>query len=156
VTGIFTTAILYLGNRFWHSRVRPFLEGTRYTGVDISGAWEGDGSGEDHTGKWSNKLNLHLTQSAANLTGTFNLNVDATINPFELDFKVSGRIWEGYVVLNFTPSDRRITSFATALLKIGGGVVALVGIFAFRNVHLEQVTSENVSLTRKSPLTKPQ
>jgi hypothetical protein len=93
---------------------------------------------------------MNLTQSALILGGTFNLKYSGPDNEFEIDFVVNGKIWEGYVILNLTPARRQLTSYATCLLKIGGGGVSLDGQISFRNVLEERVTSEDIRMIRKS------
>jgi hypothetical protein len=67
---------------------------------------------------------------------------------FAIDFNVSGYIWEDYVTLNFTPKDRRITSYATALLKIHDNGLTLVGTRLFRDVIQETVSQTSMFLLR--------
>ena len=146
VTGILTTVVLFIVKVLWDSKLHPFLRELRYGGVKIDGRWEGNG--EDPEGSWHTDLLLILEQSAFDLVGTFNLKHKGAKNEYELLFNVKGRIWEGYVVLNFTPIDRRVTSFATAMLKIDGGGVGLLGQIVYRDVFKESVTAEPVSLGR--------
>jgi len=148
VTGVVTTAILFLAKSTWDAKLKPFLQELRYSGVKVDGKWEGYGSDEE--GSWRTEMFLFLTQSALYLAGTFVLKHRNPINQFEIHFKVSGHIWEGYLVLNFTPIDRRITSYATAMLKVSGGGVGLAGQLAYRDVNKEHVTAEPVSLGRSA------
>lgn len=147
VTGIVTAAILFLCKALWDSKFHPFLRELRYGGVRIDGKWLGEGTDPD--GDWNTELLLILNQSAFDLSGSFNLKHKSSKNSYELFFDVKGRIWEGYVVLNLTPVDRRITSFATAMFKIDGGGAGLVGQMVYRNVFAESVTAESVMLNRE-------
>ena len=69
---------------------------------------------------------------------------------FTLDFDVTGYLWEGYLTLNFLPKDKRVTSYATALLKLHGGGASLVGQMCFRNVEEEKVTAIELGLGRET------
>lgn len=40
LTGILTTAILYLISRMFIDLVMPWYRSIRYTGIDVSGVWE--------------------------------------------------------------------------------------------------------------------
>ena len=60
----------------------------------------------------------------------------------------AGYIWEGYVTLNFTPKDKRITSYATALVKLHDGGISLVGTWLFRDVAKEGVNQVPLCLFR--------
>lgn len=146
VTGILTTVVLFLAKVLWDTKLRPFLQELRYSGVKIEGKWAGQFV-DDHGGIRTNFV-LFLTQSALQLGGTSVLKHDSPDNNYEIHFNVVGRIWEGYVVVNFAPIDRRVTSYATAMLKITGGGVNLVGQIAFRDVFQEQVTAEPLHLGR--------
>ena len=146
VTGILTAAILFLAKSIWDSKLKPFLQEIRYNGVKVDGKWVGYGAAQD--GSWRTEITLFLTQSALRLGGTFVFKHDRPDGIAELHFKVSGEIWEGYLILNFTPIDRRVTSYATAMLKISGGGVGLVGQLSYRDVNNELVTSEPVTLGR--------
>ncbi len=148
ITGIFTTAFLFVVKTLWDTKLRPLLEELRYAGVEIDGKWEGHGKGAAEGGEWSTDILLFLTQSARKLGGTYVLKHQSPNNSFEIHFKVEGFVWEGYAILNFLPIDRRITSTGTALLKIAGGGVNLDGQISYRNVNTEQVSSERMGLFR--------
>lgn len=151
VTGILTTVILFFARAVWDHKLRPFLEEIRYAGVKVDGKWSGSAKGTDAGGgEWSTELVLFLTQQALTMGGTLSLKHQSPDNSFELHFKVRGYLWEGYVILNFTPVDRRVTSYATTLLKIGGGGLNLNGQFVFRNVNEETVSAEPVFLVRSA------
>lgn len=147
-TGILTTAILFGLKWLWDQRLHPFLREMRYSGVMIAGLWEGHV--EDQKENSSAEMRLFLKQSARDLSGTFNIRHTSPTNNYEILHDVIGHIWEGYVVLNFTPTDRRITSYSTALLKIDGGGVGLTGKLAFRDVFQEGVLAEDLQLSRSN------
>ena len=146
ITGIITSTVLFLIKSIWDSKIKPALREIRYQGVDISGTWEG--KAEDTTNNVSTQVSLYLTQSAQNLGGTFLLRHKSPSHDFEINFKVTGYIWEGYATLNLTPINRQITSYATSLLKIAGGGVSLDGQMCFRNVNEERVSAESLVLHR--------
>lgn len=146
VTGIVTAGLLFLLKAIWDAKLRPFLNELRYQGVDIAGKWVGRGADEKTSA--SSEFTLFLTQSAQSLAGTYRLKHQSPTNSFDLNFNVVGRIWEGYIILNLTPIDRRVTSYATSLLKIAGGGVTLEGQICFRNVNEERVVTEPLILAR--------
>jgi len=148
ITGILTTGLLFIAKTLWDTKLKPMLEELRYKGVKVDGKWGSRNADEEK--KTSSEITLFLEQSAYLLTGVCNVRVSSPQNSFDLSYRVQGKIWEGYVVLSFTPIDRRITSIATALFKIGGGGVNLVGQYAFRNVNDENVSSVPLTLTRDS------
>lgn len=145
VTGILTAFLLYLLKKFWDNYLHPWLRELRYSGVDVSGQWQGIENDEDGT---SFEIALVLKQSAHDVSGTARIEFVGSSHSFDLAFNVTGQIWEGYITLNFKPVDKRVTSYATALLKIAGGGVALNGQAAYRNVNDERVDSFALELKR--------
>lgn len=151
VTGILTTVLIFLARNFWTTKIVPFLEKTRYQGVMLAGQWYGtsENTDEEQGEIFWNEATLFLDQNAHDLSGLFIFKFKNSEKDFVLDFNVRGYIWEGYVTLNFTPKDRRVTSYATALLKLHSGGCMLVGGWLFRNVNEEYVAHTALSLGRE-------
>lgn len=156
VTGILTTAILFAIKVFWSAKVTPFLASIRYQGVKISGQWSGFAEitekdieeGKQKGPPLRSEHSLFINQNAHNLTGSFLFKFKNPDKEFSIDFNVVGYIWEGYVTLNFTPKDKRITSSATTLLKLHDGGETLIGTWLFRDVIQELVTQTPLFLVR--------
>jgi hypothetical protein len=150
VTGILTTVILFLIKILWTAKVVPFLVATRYQGVKVDGQWAGSGKSEDpdQGGIFETEFSLFLSQSAHQLGGSFLFKFKSPDKEFNLDFDVSGYMWEGYLTLNFTPKDKRITSYATTLLKLHDGGQSLIGTWLFRDVINEFVNQVPIVLVR--------
>ncbi len=150
VTGILTTVFLYVIKVVWDSKVVPFLITSRYQGVKIDGQWSGSGENNDpDQGEvFKSECSLFLIQNAHSLSGSFLFKFQNNAKEFSLDFEVSGYMWEGYVTLNFTPKDKRITSYATALLKLHDGGHTLIGTWLFRDVIQEFVNQVPLLLVR--------
>ena len=144
LAGIVTTWIILGGKLFWQSKVNPYLRAIRYQGVKVDGSWVGKSKDEEH----EQESRLFLLQSAHQLAGSFVFTFKNDEKDFTLDFDVTGYLWEGYMTLNFLPKDKRITSYATALLKLHGGGGSLVGQMCFRNVEEEKVTAIAIGLGR--------
>ncbi|PKG57264.1 hypothetical protein [Shewanella sp. GutDb-MelDb] len=150
ITGICTTAVLFLIKSLWVTKVIPFMEATKYQGVNIAGQWSGFGKNDnpDNGDVFETEFNLFLAQSAHHLTGSFLFKFKNPEKDVNLDFDVSGYMWEGYVTLNFTPKDKRVTSYATTLLKLHDGGHSLVGTWLFRDVAREFVNQVPLTLVR--------
>lgn len=144
IAGILTTWIMLSVKFMWQQKVTPYLRSVRYQGVRVDGPWLGKSKDETH----ESETRLFLTQSAHQLGGSFVFSFTDESKAFTLDFDVTGYMWEGYLTLNFLPKDKRITSYATALLKLHGGGTHLVGKFCFRNVEEENVTAIEMSVVR--------
>ncbi|WP_157653454.1 hypothetical protein [Burkholderia ubonensis] len=135
VTGILTTVILFSVRALWTGTLYPMIEALRYSGLKVDGAWEGghvDASSRSES-------RLTLKQKAHRLNGAFTFKYLGPDKEFTLDFDVQGVIWEGFITLNFSPSDRRITSCATTLVKVKGGGSVMGGGFLFRNAETDDV-----------------
>ncbi|WP_235039668.1 hypothetical protein [Vreelandella profundi] len=150
VTGICTTVVLYLIKVAWTAKVVPFLVATRYQGVKIDGQWVGSGKNEDPEkgDVFETEFSLFLSQNAHQLSGSFLFKFKNPQKDFNLDFDVGGYMWEGYVTLNFTPKDKRVTSYATALVKLHDGGHTLIGTWLFRDVISEFVNQVPLILVR--------
>lgn len=152
VTGILTTAILFVVKAFWTSKVIPFLAKTRYQGVNVAGQWSGSGKNEDPEkgDVFETEFSMFLEQTAHDLTGSFLFKFKNPNKDFSIDFDVKGYMWEGYLTINFVPKDKRITSYATALMKLHDGGISLVGTWLFRDVEKEFVNQCPLILFRNT------
>ena len=155
VTGILTTALLYAAKIFLSAKVTPFLKRIQYQGVQIDGVWTGTSevtSEQVAAGElgppFRSESSLFLEQNAHDLNGTFHFKFKSDVKDFTLEFIVTGYMWEGYVTLNFTPKDRRVTSYATGLLKLHDGGTTLIGTWLFRDVVKEIVSQTPLILAR--------
>ena len=150
VIGILTTASLYLIKVIWTAKVVPFLSATRYSGVKIDGQWSGnDRNDNSENGDiYESESSLFLEQNAHSLSGAYMFKFKSENKEFSLNFDVNGYMWEGYITLNFTPKDKRITSYATTLLKLHDGGSSLIGTWLFRDVINESVNQVPLKLIR--------
>ena len=144
VTGVLTTWVIIVAKTFWESKVTPYIQATRYQGVKVDGPWIGKTKDEEH----ESESRLYLTQSAHELAGSFVFSFKNNEKEFTIDFNVKGYMWEGYITLNFIPKDKRVTSYATALVKLHGGGALLVGQMCFRNIEEELVTAIPMAVSR--------
>jgi predicted small secreted protein len=144
IAGILTTWIIIAAKYFWQRKVTPYLKAVRYQGVVVDGSWIGKSKDEHH----EQESRIFLEQHAHQLNGTFIFSFKNNEKDFVLDFQVTGYMWEGYLTLNFIPKDKRVTSYATALLKLHGGGTHLVGQMCFRNVDEEKVTAIPMAVGR--------
>ncbi|MFM1711896.1 hypothetical protein [Aeromonas salmonicida] len=151
ITGIITTAFLFLIKSIWSTKIVPFLASTRYQGVLIGGQWASEDRNDapENGDIFEIEANLFLNQNAHHLDGSLLFKYKSTNKSFSLDFSVSGYMWEGYVTLNFSPKDKRITSYGTTLLKLHDGGSTLVGTWLFRDVISEKVSHVPITLIRE-------
>ena len=156
ITGIFTTVIIFSIKTLWVTKVTPYLASVRYQGVEINGQWSGvseitekDIEEKKYEGPpYKSEHTLYLNQNAHDISGSLLFKFSNPEKEFAIDFNVKGYMWEGYVTLNFTPKDKRVTSYATALLKLHDGGSTLVGSWLFRDVMQEKVLQSSIFLVR--------
>ena len=148
-SGVLTALILLAIKSFWHSKVSPFLRALRYSGVQISGVWLGNTVESIEENTVTSNTKLSIEQKAHDLFGTCTYEYNDDNRQFILNFDVKGYLWEGYITLNFIPKDKRIMSYATAMMKISGGGTDLLGQFSYRNVVEERVDSIQLHLSRQ-------
>ena len=149
VAGVVTAAILNLLKAVWESKITPYMAEVRYQGVRVDGRWE---AVDDNPATSTHaESRLFLVQSAHKLNGTYTFSLRSPQRSFTLEFMVTGHMWEGYLTLTCLPKDRRITSYAIALLKLHGGGTALIGQYCFRNVENDVVNAIPISLFRQNP-----
>lgn len=154
VTGILTTAVLFIIRTVWVSKIVPFWVATRYQGVLIEGQWNGSQKIDASEKSEAHEIEaiLNINQKAHSIDGSFLMQYKSDSRNNTLEFRVDGYMWEGYVTLNFTPKDRRVTSYATALFKLHDGGFMLMGYILFRNVMDEVVNHNPLTLTRNNIL----
>lgn len=144
IAGILTSALLLVVKTLWDKWAVPFFREIRYSGVQVAGTW----TGENPDPVEGNKLRLFLTQSAHDLAGDMTLTLTGGGNVRALDFVVSGYMWEGFLTLNLKPKDRKVTSYATMLVKLHDGGHELIGKMAFRNVQTDAVETTQLRMFR--------
>jgi hypothetical protein len=144
--GVATSILIFVAKLVWDSKLHPLWREARYSGVDISGTWYGYDEFPDEGS--SNEHFLTLDQSADSVSGIYQLVSKSEHNSFDLSFKVSGHIWEGYVTFTMKPVSRAVTSVAAGLVKISGGGGSLAGQIALRNVNNENVSTAGLFVMR--------
>ena len=148
VVGVLTSAVLWGLKSFFDKVIDPAIRARLYSGVDLSGQWYG--SDQSETQPLTSEVTCNLKQSAQAVSGTLRMQYASPEKSFELDFDVTGHIWEGYITLNLRPSDKRVTSYACCLLKVVEGGVKLRGVSIYRSVSTDEVEQMPWVLVRGS------
>ena len=148
VSGILTTATLYLISLLFRNHVIPWYQNITYKGVDISGTWvyEVKNNGENKA-----KFEMTLNQKSHNLTGdaTIIQGTDLQAPSTITNLKVNGGIWEGYITINMQSKDRTRLSYSTSLLRVLNGGLTLKGSYTYRSIQTEEIESEQMVWRRK-------
>lgn len=120
LTGIITTAILYLISRMFMDWVMPWYRSVKYTGIDISGVWE---TKQDFDSSTEYSL-LNLRQKADKLDGLWTISI--TQNGSDENeiktFSIKGTIEDRFALLTSKNTDQRQIGLGTMLLEaVGNG-----------------------------------
>jgi len=137
VSGILTTAFLYMLSRFFTVVLLPWYQRVKYEGVDLNGTWTGKVIDSDEI---VFPFRLILDQNAHELTGTATLDKSKAMDGDPATtYSLSGNAWEGYVTLNYKSVDKTRLSFATSLLRVVRGGRKLEGYFIFRDLRHDEI-----------------
>lgn len=154
--GVASAAALWAAGRLWVHGVVPRVRRWLYRGVNISGEWQGLGTGYTPAhAEWS-ELVLRLQQDIHVVRGVVTLRSRSPNQSFEVKLRVAGTLSEGYVALNLLPEDESLPSPATTLLKLEDGGRALNGQLLYRHPFLDIVDLIDISVHRTQPAASPQ
>jgi hypothetical protein len=153
--GVVSAVGLWLAARLWVHGVMPRVRRWLYRGVNISGEWQGLGTGYTPAhGEWS-ELVLQLQQDIQAVHGVVTLRSRSANQSFEVKLHVTGTLSDGYVALNLLPADESLPSPASALLKLEDGGRALNGQLLYRHPFLDIVDLIDISVHRTQPAASP-
>lgn len=144
VTGVFSSALIWLVKYFWTSHVDPYLVQIRYKGLDISGPWTAISIEADSAVRFQ----IDIKQDGYNISGTCILEYYSATNEYRMPQSITGELWEGYVSLRFKAIERTITSYSVGLLKVAGGGIGLAGSHLFRDINNEAVDRLEITFVR--------
>jgi hypothetical protein len=147
VSGVITTAALYLVGLIFKNFVIPWYQAVTYKGVDINGTWESEYKDPERKARFE----MTLCQRAHEISG------DATIlqgtdltNPTTItNLRIDGSIWEGYITLNMQSKDRTRLSYSTSLLRVLNGGSTLQGNYVFRSIIADEIQNIEMRWRRK-------
>ena len=147
LTGIITTAILYLISRMFMDWVMPWYRSVKYTGIDISGVWE---TKQDFDSSTEYSL-LNLRQKADKLDGLWTISI--TQNGSDENeiktFSIKGTIEDRFALLTSKNTDQRQIGLGTMLLEAVGNGFELTGCETWYSVDNKEIKADKISLKRK-------
>ena len=147
LTGIITTAILYLISRMFVDWLMPWYRSVKYTGIDVSGVWE---TKQDFESSTEYSL-LNLTQKADKLSGLWTISI--TQNGSDENeiktFKIKGTIEDRFALLTSKNTDQRQIGLGTMLLEAVGNGFELTGCETWYSVDGKEIKADKISLKRK-------
>jgi len=147
LTGILTTAFLYLISRMFLDWVLPWYRTIKYTGIDVSGVWE---TKQDFADSKEYSL-LNLSQKADKLTGLWTISI--TQNGSDENeiktFIVEGSIEDRFALLTSKNTDKRQIGIGTMLIEAVGNGFELLGCETWYSVDNKEIKSDKMSFKRK-------
>ena len=147
LTGIITTAILYLISRMFMDWVMPWYRSVKYTGIDVSGVWE---TKQDFETSVEYSL-LNLRQKADKLEGLWTISI--TQNGSDENeiktFIIEGSIEDRFALLTSKNTDQRQIGIGTMLIEAVGNGFELKGCETWYSVDNKEIKSDKISLKRK-------
>ncbi|MBH0086058.1 hypothetical protein I6E84_07490 [Psychrobacter sp. SCQQ22] len=147
VSGIITTAALYVVGLLFKSFFIPWYQAVTYKGVDINGTWEYESTAPGQKAKFEMTIvqRAHMISGDATILQGQDLNNPTTITNLRID----GGIWEGYITLNMQSKDRTRLSYSTSLLRVLHGGLVLQGNYVFRSIKLDEIHNIEMRWRRK-------
>ena len=125
LTGILTTALLYLISKIFMDLVMPWYRSVKYTGIDVSSVWE---TKQDFESSLEYSL-LNLSQRADKLNGLWTISI--TKNGSDENeiktFTVEGEIEDRFALLTSKNTDKRQIGIGTMLIEAVGNGFELLG-----------------------------
>ncbi len=147
LTGILTTALLYLISRVFMDLVLPWYRSFKYTGIDVSGVWE---TKQDFESTVEYSL-LNLDQKADKLKGLWTISI--TQNGSDENeiktFTVEGSIEDRFALLISKNTDQRQIGIGTMLIEAVGNGFELTGCETWYSVDNKEIKADKISLKRK-------
>jgi hypothetical protein len=148
VSGILTSAFIYLVSLFFKNHFIPWYQKLAYKGVDVSGTWIATVTS---VAGIHGSMEMTIIQNGHTLTG------DATIvqgkdlsSPSQVtNLFMTGNIWEGFITLNQQSKDRTRLSYSTSLLQVLNGGIRLKGVYCFRSIQTDKIESLEIKWGRK-------
>ena len=147
LTGILTTALLYLVSRMITDWLVPWYRSFKYTGIDVSGVWE---TKQNFESSVEYSL-LNLSQKADKLSGLWTISI--TQNGSDQNeiktFKVQGSIEDRFALLTSKNTDRRQIGIGTMLIEAIGNGFELKGCETWYSVDNKMIKSDVICFKRK-------
>lgn len=147
LTGILTTAMLYLISRMFVEWFIPWYRSIKYKGIDISGVWE-TSQNFDNSSEYSL---MNLSQEADKLNGLWTISITqngSKENEIKT-FHVQGTIEDRFALLTTKNTDKRQIGLGTMLIEAVGNGFELCGCETWYSVDNKTIKSDRISFNRK-------
>lgn len=149
VSGIITSAVIFICIRFFQSILIPWFRQITYTGIDVSGPWYWQTKGS--------RAKLELKQFANKISGVYTYVPSDNYEDGAVDIKiytVTGEIRDRFVQLTMNSADPKRLGVLSYVLEAVGDGNELKGCCTFYATSHNEICSEHESLYRTEALAK--
>lgn len=147
ITGVLTTAVLYLISRIFIDWVIPWYRSIKYVGIDVSGVWET--KQQFKNSKEYSLLNLYQKADRLNGLWTISITENGSDQNEIKTFDVEGSIEDRFALLTAKNTDRRQIGISTLLVEAVGNGFELEGCEIWYSVDSKEIKSNTISFKRK-------
>lgn len=146
LSGILTSALLYLGVVILNKIIIPWYQTRIYRGLDIEGNWKA--TKEEHPSKY--EFHLRIKQAGHKISGKY---LAKNIYPHKeaySDYTFIGFIKDNYILIQYETSNNKTIGLGAFLLQISNGGDSLVGPLLFMDRNQTDVHSlESIQFIRE-------
>ena len=137
------TAIIFIVGLTWKSTIYPFLQSVLYTGVDISGRWSVNQTGTTFLNEQlsvTRNTQVTLKQTAHRLSGKAESSVvSGGAGGMSNTYKITGKINNGLVLINFISVEKNKIAVSTFLLQVNGNGNEMDGDRLYRSSKTDKI-----------------
>ena len=147
VSGIFTTAVVYIIHKMLTEWFMPWYRTYKYKGLDVSGEWE---TNAEFDINFENSY-MELIQKAHNLSGVLTVIVskkDSTKKKIGV-FTVKGTIEDRFMLISVLNNDKKQIGVGTMLIEAVGNGYELKGCETWYSVENKKIEAADIKFTRK-------
>lgn len=145
VSGLITSLLIFIFTIFLKFWFIPLIKRIKYNGSDISGQWHYQSIFENNSYVYT----INIKQNAHNIKGSAQiLKKHNEAIEYSQDFRITGLIYEGYVILNLRSTNNRVLSFSTGIFQIQNRGSLLNGALSYRVRIGDGIETENILFYR--------
>ncbi len=140
VSGVITSAFLYLFVRVFRELVLPAIREILYQGLDVSGSWYWRST-------FGSSAKMEITQKADVLTGVFTFVPVDSENSIKI-FNLKGNVRDRFVQMTMQSADPKRLGSLSYLFEVAGDGNQLRGCCSFYSPNKDRIVSQDESFFR--------
>ncbi len=153
VSGILTTALIWLVVKTFIKIVIPWYQSIIYRGIDLNGDWfgiESVGKKENFPKHYEHSIDIkqtgHVVKGSISVKNVFDDESDNSIS----EYIFQGEISDNYLLISYSRKNRTKMGMGAYLLKVTGQGDFLIGSSIFMNAKCEIHSVNDIILERKN------